>query len=175
MAKIGLRYPVYNANGKKGVIGKAIQADINITTNEVFVYGDDAVAETDKSFRSGRITLGLDDLNDIIQEDLLGHAIDEDGEVTASGDDTSPYAGIGFFGVKRVNNITKYRAIWLPKVQFAEPNDTNTTKGENTAFSTPTIEGVIMLDDEGNWKKEQTFPTAAEAVTYLKAKAEITE
>ena len=36
MAKIGLKYPVYKGATTQGVIGKAIQADITITTNNVF-------------------------------------------------------------------------------------------------------------------------------------------
>jgi phi13 family phage major tail protein len=174
MAKIGLRYPVYKSGSKSGVIGKAIQADINIQVNEVKLPADDTIAETDRSFKEGKLTLGVDDLSDVIQKDFLGHAISEDGELTANGDDTSPFVGVGFFGVKRVNNVSKYRAIWLPKVQFAEPNDTNSTKGENTSFSTPTMDGTIMLDDEGNWKYEQTFATVEEAKAYLHEKAEIT-
>lgn len=175
MAKIGLRYPVYKGATSKGVIGKAIQADVNISVNEVKLPADDAIAETDKSFKEGKITLGIDDLRDTVQKELLGHTIAESGEITANGDDTSPIVGIGFFGVKRVNNVTKYRAVWFPRVQFAEPNDTNQTKGENTSFSTPTIEGTIMLDENGDWKKEQTFATAAQAKAYLDDKAGITD
>ena len=43
--------------------------------------------------------------------------------IIANGSDVSPFVGVGFYGTKRVNNVNKYRAIWLPKVQFAEPND----------------------------------------------------
>lgn len=173
MAKIGLKYPVYKGNTTQGVIGKAIQADIAITVNGVFLYGDDGVAESDKSFQSGTITLGVDDLSDEIQTEFLGHTADETGEITAKGVDDSPYVGIGFYGVKKVNGARKYRAIWLPKVQFGEPNDTNATKGENVTFNTPVLEGTIMLDDTGAWKKEQTFDTEAEAKTYLESKAGI--
>lgn len=174
MAQIGLKYPVYKGKTKKGVIGKAIQADISITVNNVSLYADDAVAETDRSFQSGTITLGIDDLSDEIQAEFLGHETDESGEIIAKGTDAPPYVGIGFYGTKRVNGVNKYRAIWLPKVQFAEPNDTNTTKGETVTFNTPTLVGTIMLDDTGTWKNEQTFDTEAEAKSYLNGKAGIT-
>lgn len=173
MAKIGLKYIVYKGTTNKGVIGKAIQADIAITVNEVPLYADDAIAEFDRSFQSGKITLGVDDLSDLIQEELLGHAIDEAGEITAKGTDNNPYVGIGFYGIKKVNNVPGFRAVWFPKVQFAEPNDTNSTKGQNIAFATPTFDGTIMVDGLGVWKNEQTFPTESEAVTYLNAKAGI--
>ena len=64
MAKIGLRYPVYKTTSTSGVIGKAIQADISITVNDVKLYADDVVSESDKSFQSGTILLEFDDLSD---------------------------------------------------------------------------------------------------------------
>lgn len=172
MAKIGLRYLVYKTALTQGIIGKAIQADIAIATNDVKLYADDAIAETDKSFQSGTITLGVDDLSDIMQADLLGHSV-SDGEITAAGGDVAPYASIGFYAVKRVNKVDKYRAIWLKKVQFTEPSDANATKGETITFATPTLEGTIMLDDSRQWKDEKTFATESEAIAYLQAKSGI--
>lgn len=175
MAKIGLKYPVYKSTTKSGVIAKAIQADISITVNDVKLYADDAIAESDKSFQEGTITLGIDDLSNEIQVEFLGHEVNEQtGEITAKGADDSPYVGIGFYGVKKVNGTRKYRAIWLTKVQFAEPEDTNATKGESVEFNTPTLTGTIFLDENGDWKKENTFDTEAEAKAYLEAKAGIT-
>lgn len=174
MAKIGLKYPVYKSEESSGVIGKAIQADISITVNDVKLYADDGIAESDKSFQSGLITLGVDDLSDIIQTEFLGHTVGTDpAEIVAKGTDENPYVGVGFYGTKVVGGVKKFRAIWLPKVQFAEPADTNATKGDTVVFNTPVIEGTIMLDDDGVWKYEQTFATEAEAKTYLEGKAGI--
>jgi len=179
MAKIGLQYLVYKGQGtnpSKGVLAKAIQADVSITTNEAKLYADDSVAESDKSFREGTLTLGVDDLNETIQKELLGHTIDPvTGEIVAAGTDNNPFVGVGFISISKMNNVQKFRAIWLPKVQFAEPNDTNQTKGENTAFSTPTMTGTIMLDDSGKWKYENSFATLEEAKTYLNTYAGIVE
>jgi len=175
MAKIGLRYPVYKSSTAEGVIGEAIQADITITSDEVKLYADDAIAESVKSFQTGTLTIGVDELSDAIYAAFLGHAVDaETEEVTAKSTDVSPYLGIGFYGVKIVDNVNKYRAIWLPKVQFAEPEDTNATKGETVTFNTPVLVGTIMPNDSDVWKMEQTFATAAEAKSYLDTKAGIT-
>lgn len=170
MAKIGLRYPVYKSATSQGVIAKAIQADIAITVNDVKLYADDALAESDKSFQSGTLTLGIDDLSDTIQTAFLGHAV-SDGEITAKGTDENPYVSIGFYGIKKVSGVRKYRAIWLTRVQFTEPADTNATKGDTVVFATPVLEGTIMLDDSGDWKNEKTFETEAEARAYLQAKS----
>lgn len=170
MAKIDLKYPCYKAPTKSGVIGKAIQADVDITVNDVKLYADGGIAESDKSFQEGKITLGIDDLRDEIQEHLLGHVI-IDGEITAKGSDDSPYVGVGFYGTKKVGGVKRYRAIWFPKVQFAEPSDQNATKADTLVFGTPVMEGTIMLDDDGDWKKEKTFNTEAEAIAYVQAKS----
>ena len=87
MAKIGLKYPVYKTATSQGVIGKAIQADISISVNDVKLYADDAIAESDKSFQSGTLTLGIDDLSDIIQAEFLGHTVGTDPEIIAKGTD----------------------------------------------------------------------------------------
>ncbi|MDF2820186.1 MAG: hypothetical protein K0R15_627 [Clostridiales bacterium] len=175
MAKIGLKMMCYRGKTTQGIIGKAIQADISITSNNVTLFAEDAIAESDKSFQSGSITIGIDDLSDVIQADMLGHTVDAvTGEIVANRADIAPYVGIGFYATKLVNNVKKFRAIFLNKVQFAEPNDTNTTRGENVTFNTPTLEGTIMTLDNGNWKSEQTFATEAEAITYLNTKAGIT-
>lgn len=170
MAKIGLKYPVYKTESGAGVIGKAIQADISITVNDIKLYADDGIAESDKSFQNGTITLGIDELSDEVQAALLGHELDG-GELTAKSTDASPYVGIGFYGVKMVGGVRKYRAIWLPRVQFAEPADSNATKGETLAFATPSLEGTIMLDDGGVWKMEKTFDTESGAIAYLQDKS----
>jgi phi13 family phage major tail protein len=177
MAKIGLQYLVYKgADGaKKGVLAEPVQADYSIQTNEAKVYADDGVAESDKSFRDGTLTLGVDDLNDTIQTDILGHAKDAtSGEITTNGNDNNPYVGIGFISISKKNGAQKFVAKWLPKVQFGEPSETNQTKGENTSFSTPTMTGTIMLDDTANWKYENSFADLADAKTYLNGKAGIT-
>ncbi len=175
MSKIGLKYPIYKSETSQGVIGKAIQADISITVNDVKLYADDAIAESDKSFQSGTLTLGIDDLSDEIQTEFLGHTVGTSpAEIIAKGTDENPYVGIGFYGVKMVGGVRKFRAIWLPKVQFGEPADTNATKGDTVVFNTPVLEGTILLDEDGAWKYEQTFTTEAEAKTYLDGKAGIT-
>jgi phi13 family phage major tail protein len=177
MAKIGLQYLVYKGAGetpKSGRLAYAIQADLSIQFNEAKLPADDKIVESDKSFREGTITLGVDDLNDTIQTELLGHSIDtETGELTANGNDNNPYVGIGFICISKKDGAQKFRAIWVPKVQFAEPSETNQTKGENTSFSTPTMTGTIMALDNGDWKKENSFATLALAKAYLDEKAGI--
>lgn len=189
MAKIGLKYPVYAiatesagavsyANG--AVLAKAITAKIKIATNDEKLYGDDAICESDKSFSSGTVTIGVDDLYDAAKTALLGYiegaTIDASAgtkELFASGTATNAYVGFGFYGRVRRSGVDKFRAIWLKKVQFGEPSDEFETKGEKTVFKTPELEGNIMVAVDGYWKEECTFDTETEAVVYLNAKAGI--
>jgi phi13 family phage major tail protein len=140
--------------------------------NDIKAYADDGIAESDKSFKSGTITLGVDNVTDDVQNLLLGHAV-AGSEITASGADVVPYVGIGFYGAKKVSDVTYYRAIWLPKVQFSEPADANATKGESLAFGNHVLVGTIMLDASNNWKQEKTFALEADAIAYLNTKAGI--
>ena len=62
MANIGLKYPCYailDANTYSGgtlIGGGAITANVNITKNDVKLYADDAVKETDQSVTGGTIS-----------------------------------------------------------------------------------------------------------------------
>ena len=154
-------------------IGKAIKADIQISSNDVKLYAEDAVAESDQSFKSGKITIGVDDISTENQGLALGHQVSEEGELISRADDIAPYMGVGFYAVKKKNNKLKYRAIVFLKVQFSEPNDTSETKGETVSFQTPSIEGSILVNKNREWKKEKTFETEEEAIEYINEKLNI--
>lgn len=189
MAKIGLKYPVYALATEVGsavsytygaVLAKAISANINITTNDVKLYADDAICESDHSFSSGTISITIDDLSDAAKKAILGYTegatIDASAgtkEMKASGNDSPAYVGFGFYGKKVVAGAKRWRAIWLKKVQFKEPTDELATKGETTEFGTTTLEGTIMVAADDYWKEEATFDTEAEAIAFLNGKSGI--
>jgi phi13 family phage major tail protein len=185
MAKIGLKYPVYAPATEAGstitygtgaVLAKAISANISIENNNVKLYADDAIAESDNSFASGTVTIGIDDLYDTAKVALLdyieGDTIDSDtGAKELSVGTASPaYVGFGFYGKVIRNKVPYWRAIWLKKVQFAEPSDELATKGESVEFSTPELEGTIMMAADGKWKEEATFSTESGAKAWLDGK-----
>jgi phi13 family phage major tail protein len=151
-------------------LGKAVSCSVSITNNSAKLYGDDVLAESDTSFASGTITLGVTDDNDAVFAPLLGHTIDAGGEVIKASTDTAPYVGIGRIVTKMVGGAYKYKVEFLYKVKFSEPSKDETTKGENIEFSTPSVEGMISaLDDtNGTWSKSKTFNTKSDALTYLK-------
>lgn len=177
MAKIGLnnfRYsilteaqdgtPSYDGAKKPA---KAISCSVDISNNDAKLYADDAVAESDTSFQTGTVTAGIDDEDTQTMADLLGHTVDEQGEMVRNANDTAPYVGWGRVIVKMVNNVRKYKVEFLHKVKFAEPSQEDNTKGESLEFGTSTIEGQISTLANGDWSKTKTFDTQAEAITYL--------
>lgn len=176
MAKIGLnnfRYAVLTeaADGTPSYDGakkpaKAISCSVSITNNEAKLYADDALAESDTSFNSGTVTIGIDDEDQETMATLLGHTVTE-GEMVRNANDTAPYVGFGRVIVKMINNVRKYKVEFLYKVKFAEPSQEDNTKGESLEFATSELEGTVAALANGKWSATETFATQAEAITYL--------
>jgi phi13 family phage major tail protein len=158
--------PHYNGASN---VGKAVSCNVSITNNDAKLYGDDALAESDTSFASGTMTLGVTDDDPAIFAALLGHTI-IDGEVVKTSSDAAPYVGIGHIVTKMVNGAYKYKVEFFYKVKFSENGVDKNTRGESIEFTTPSIEGIIATlgDDNGTWCKTKTFNSKSDALTYLK-------
>ena len=48
--------------GTPKLLAKAIKADLSIELSEASFYADDAIAEIIKDFKSGKLSLGVDDI-----------------------------------------------------------------------------------------------------------------
>lgn len=176
MAKIGLSSLYYSklteaSNGTPSydgakTLGKAVSANTSITNNSAMLYADDALAESDTSFQSGTITLGVDEDGDTVFADLLGHTITE-GVVVKKSTDVAPFVAVGRIITKMVSGVLFYKAEVLFKVKFAEPSQDNTTKGESIEFGTSEIEGTIATLADGKWCTSQTFTTKANALAFI--------
>lgn len=179
MARIGLTNLWYShlTEGTDGTptydgaiqLGKAVSCSVEITNNTASLYADDTLAESDTSFASGTITLGVADDDATVFADLLGHDISAGGEVTKTSTDVAPYVGVGRVVTKMVNGAYKYKAEFLYKVKFSEPSADENTKGESVEFSTPEIEGAVMAlgDESGTWGTSKTFDSKSDALIWL--------
>lgn len=140
-------------------LAKAISAELSIELNEATLYADDGQAEAVKEFKSGTLSLGIDDIGSEKAADLVGATIDSNGVLISSGEDVSRYVAVGF-RAKKSNG--KYKYYWLYRVLFGVPATNLATKGDSITFSTPTIEGTILrrnkVDDNNKhpWKAEIT-------------------
>ena len=140
-------------------LAKAISADLSVELAEATLYADDGAVEIVKEFKSGTLSLGVDDLGGTVASDLTGSTIDSNGVVISAAEDGGDPVAIGF-RAKKSNG--KYRYFWLYRVKFGIPATALATKGDSITFNTPTIEGTIMrrnkVDTKGKhpWKAEVT-------------------
>lgn len=149
--------------------GKAISCNVAITNNDASLYADDALAESDKGFQSGTVTMGIDDDDTDIQALILGCTVTSGGELVRKSTDVAPYVGFGRIVTKQKNNTYKYVVKFLCKVKFGMPSSDENTKGESIEFGTTEYEGTVSALANGEWSKEKTFDTKAAAKTYLES------
>jgi phi13 family phage major tail protein len=140
-------------------LAKAMQAELSVELAEATLFADDSTAEVVKEFKSGTLTLGIDDIGVTAAGDLTGAELDDNGVIISSGEDGGTPVAVGF-RAKKANG--KYRYFWLYRVKFGIPATNLSTKGDSITFSTPTIEGTVLcrnkLDGNGKhpWKAEVT-------------------
>lgn len=140
-------------------MAKAMSADLSVELAEATLYADDGAAEIVKEFKSGTLSLGVDDIGAAVASDLTGANIDANGVVISTSEDGGDPVAVGF-RAKKANG--KYKYYWLYRVKFGIPATNLATKGDSITFSTPTIEGTILrrnkLDGKGKhpWKAEVT-------------------
>ena len=151
-------------------LAKAISADLSVELAEATLYADDGAAEIVKEFKSGTLSLGVDDLGGNVASDLAGSTIDNNGVVISTAEDGGDPVAVGF-RAKKSNG--KYRYFWLYRIKFGIPATALATKGDSITFNTPTIEGTIMrrnkMDAKGRhpWKAEVTEGDSAVAAATI--------
>lgn len=170
-------------------VGKAREANIVInsaTDNDL--WGDNEVAETDRRFQSGTITLRTTDLSQADSAMILGikpvnlekiPGVTDEGVTELNYDDemSQPYLGCGFVIRKRVDGQDLWRAIVLTRVMFSVPEDAATTEEKGAiTWQVPTITGTILRDEteKHRWKREATFTTEAQGEAYIKHRLGVT-
>ena len=138
-------------------LAKAMKADLSVELAEATLYADDGPAEIVKEFKSGTLSLGIDDIGVTAAEDLTRATLDDNNVVVSGSEDGGSPVAVGF-RAKKSNG--KYRYFWLYRVVFGIPATNLATKGDSITFSTPTIEGTVVrrnkLDGNGKhpWKSE---------------------
>lgn len=194
MATIGLSKPyfaIYNENNgtptysSGGTIGKYTEFSLELDDAEAnILYADNGPAESDNQFSGGTATVTTDDLRPEPMMAVLGlkaEQIDGDGDaqwIVFDDDQAIPYVGIGGVVKKKVNNITRWQAFILTKVQFANPGLSAVTQGETIEWQTPSLSSTVMRDDgpKHRWfMLSSFFATEAEAEAAIKAYLNITD
>ena len=183
MARIGFKKAKYNkivgnkyatlTSSNVPVFEKVIDEKFAPEYNNAELYANDALAESDYSFKKGTLSLTVADDNDELCAELFGNTI-TDGEVTSTIEDAIPVFGYGHIIPKIVGGARKYKVEFFPRVKFTKITSDNKTRGESMEFSTTALEGTVYPLDTalngmtaGTWEKHQTFDKLAEAETYL--------
>ncbi|WP_406714265.1 phage tail protein [Trueperella pyogenes] len=140
-------------------LAKAISAELSVELAEAILYADDGASEIVKEFKSGTLTLGVDDLGADAAATLTGAQVDANGVLVSTSEDNTTPVAIRF---RAARSNGKYQYFWLYRVKFALPTTTLATKADSITFSTPTVEGTILRrnkpDAKGRhpWKAEVT-------------------
>ena len=149
-------------------LAKAMSADLSVELAEATLYADDGASEVVKEFKSGTLSLGIDDIGAEVASDLTGATIDQNKVLVSASEDGGSPVAVGF-RAKKSNG--KYRYFWLYRVIFGIPTTNLATKGDSITFSTPTIEGTVLRrnkpDANGKhpWKVEVTEGTTGTETT----------
>lgn len=145
--------------GKPAILAKAIKAELSIELAEAVLYADDAAAYVVKDFKSGKLTLGVDEIGVSAAQDLTGALVDDNGVLVSVTESEGSPVAIGFRALKPDG---KYRYFWLYRVKFGIPATNLETKGDSITFQTPSVEGTVMrrnrtdAQDKHPWKAEVT-------------------
>ena len=184
MARIGFKKGKYNkidaetkkyaaVTGSVPCLEKVIDEKFSPEYNSAELYADDALAETDYSFKKGSLAITVANDDDEKEAELMGNTIEE-GEVTKTVNDTAPEFGYGHIVTKMVNGVRKYKVEFFPRVKWTKITTDAKTRGESVEFGTTSIEGTVFpLEADfngltaGTWEKHKTFATEAEAEAYL--------
>lgn len=161
------------------ILGKAVEFSTSLETgDDNNLYADNAIAESDRTFGGGSLTISTDDLTQEGSALILGITPSNItvGTSTVSElvyDDTMvvPDLGYGTIVKKKVGGVYKYRAVVLTKIKFNIPDEAATTQGETIEWQVPSLTATIMRDDSTNhaWKREATLDTEAAALDYIEA------
>ena len=122
-------------------LAKAMKADLSVELAEATLYADDGPAEIVKEFKSGTLSLGIDDIGVTAAEDLTGAKLDDNHALISGSEDVGAPVAVGF-RAKKANS--KYRYFWLYRAVFSVPDTELNTKEDKISPATPTIEGTIM-------------------------------
>lgn len=184
MARIGFKKAKYNLidnNGKYKALTNSAVPEFEKVIDEKFapeynsaeLYANDALCESDYTFKKGTLSWTVADDNDVLIATLLGNTKSET-EIISSIDDIAPEIGYGHIVPKIIGGVKKFKVEFFPRVKITSVTSDNKTKGESVEFSTTAINGTVMPLDTalngmtvGVWEKHQTFDTLSSAETYL--------
>lgn len=154
-------------------VGDAMSANIELKFAEGRLYAEGRLAEYIKLATGGTISIAVKYIKKAAQAMMYGATADSQKDnVKFSAKDVANYVGVGLYAPDKVDGVTKYTCMWVPKALFGPPSFAYQTKGENIQFNTPTTTGEFLPDDTTAelLLESETVETAEEAVAWIKGK-----
>ncbi len=162
-------------------IADLIAAEITTEYNNNPLWADNMQVESDRSFKSGKITLEQSDFDMQVKAKLCGGEYIPESTADSNKpkayksnvNDEPPEVGIGYCKTRKKHGKATYIAKWISRSRFTPPSESGKTKGESIEWETEKIEGEIYPCIDGAWKEEAEFEKKADAIQWLNAKANI--
>lgn len=85
-------------------LAKAMSADLSVELAEATLYADDGASEVVKEFKSGTLSLGIDDIGADTASALTGATIDKNHVLVSASEDGGEPVAIGFRAKRRTGN-----------------------------------------------------------------------
>ena len=169
MSKYGIRYAVFAKYNDDGTYTDGCYlspvAGYNGNPNVApgSDYGDDRSLDAESYVAGGTLSVEFNRDKDELYTFLLGHEQAQSGEIAYNSNDEAPIVGTGAIG----RGDGKWKVRFYKQVKFHEPNDENQTRTNTIQHNHITLEGDIMIPEDGEWKLTRTFDTFAQAKAYL--------
>lgn len=192
MAYKGLSYPIfapilsesadritYKAGG---FVGRAMEYEMDPTYADTSEYSDMNDLDPAEEFAFADITLNTAETSRDFDVGVLGAERGAEASVVNNGLEDSAYIsdtlkridimkksmiGLGLLRPSRYKGTTSWVLTWLYKVYILGIKDHTETKGKDISYSTPEIKARAIPAGNGNWKKDMTFRSLADAKGYL--------
>lgn len=124
-----------------GVVKKlpgVMKISINPNSSTETAFYDDGPGESASTLGDIEVEIEKAELSIDERAALLGHELTEKGVLVYGAADSAPYVALGF---RTLKSNGSYKYVWLMKGKFAEPEDSNETKGDSVSFQSDTLNG----------------------------------
>lgn len=159
--------------------GTAFSEFIKVTESlqkaESQFYSNDVLSESADEFKYCELAFDNKGVSNTLRASLYGAKL-EGNSISYGAGDAPPMGGFAFYRVLQDNNEKYYEGVFYPRVKASLTGMTYDTKGESVTFAGEQTKLVAYAckDTAQTWKVEEIFATAAEALTWIKEKLNIT-
>lgn len=118
-----------------------MKLSVNPNASVDTLFADNGPMDTASTLGKIEVEIEKNALSTTEKAFLLGHQIDSNGALVFGADDVPPWVAIGF---RTLKSNGKQRYVWLYKGKFADPEESNETKGDSVNFQSDTIKGNFV-------------------------------